>query len=105
MNRDTDPAQQRPVAQLIVAIFELIARIILGVVWLLGLRPAQRARARAKRQALEDERASRKQQRQWLDAVERQQARGHAGFATEAEARAALRGRGGRPGKLDQMKF
>jgi hypothetical protein len=66
---------------------------------------ARSDRAQAARKALEDERASRAQQRQWYEAVARQQARGHAGFASEAEARAALSGRGGRPSNLDGRKF
>ena len=36
---------------------------------------------------------------------QRSRARGHAGFADEAEARAALNGRGGRPSNLDGGNF
>src|SRR3954454_482517 len=63
------------------------------------------ARGRAARKARADERASREQQQKWLEAVERQKARGDADFASEAEARAALRGKGGRPSKLDDRWF
>src|SRR3954451_13918760 len=63
------------------------------------------ARGRAARKARDDERASREQQQVWLKAVERQKARGDAGFASEAEARAALRGKGGRPSQLDDRWF
>jgi Tfp pilus assembly protein PilX len=79
---------------------------------LLGLTPEQRAAAQARRTARNTERtaraherASRQQQRQWHEAVARQKARGHAGFADEAAARAALRGRGGRPSNLDDRWF
>jgi hypothetical protein len=63
------------------------------------------ARGRATRKARADERASRQQQQKWHEAVERQKARGDADFASEAEARAALRGKGGRPSKLDDRWF
>ena len=79
---------------------------------LLGLTPEQQAAAQAKRMARDaeraaraHERASRRQQREWYEAVERQKSRGHAGFADEAAARAALRGRGGRPSNLDDRWF
>ncbi|MGD0109953.1 MAG: hypothetical protein ABSC06_38925 [Rhodopila sp.] len=52
-----------------------------------------------------NERASRKQQQEWLEEVRRQNSRGKAGFANEAEARAALNGKGGRPSDLDRRKF
>ena len=76
-----------------------------GGAFLLGVGSEQRARARAARKARADERASREQQRKWFEAVERQKARGEAGFASEAEAQAALRGKGGRPSKLDDDWF
>src|SRR4051812_36668392 len=63
------------------------------------------ARGRAARQARAGERASRRQQKTWFEAVERQKARGDAGFASEAEAQAALRGKGGRQSKLDDRMF
>jgi hypothetical protein len=79
---------------------------------LLGLTPEQRALAQAKRTARmtertarANERASRRQQREWHEAVARQRSRGHAGFADEAAARAALKGRGGRPSNLDERWF
>ena len=57
------------------------------------------------RQARADQRASRRRQQEWFEAVARQRARGHAGFASEAEARSALAGRGGRPSNLDRRRF
>lgn len=91
---------------------ELLAHLILLVcqilAFLLGLTPGQRARAlekRAARKAQDDERAARKQQQEWFQAVAQQHSRGRAGFAEEAEALAALNGRGGRPSNLDGRKF
>jgi hypothetical protein len=85
---------------------------IVLVMNLLGLTPEQRAAAQARRMARDaeraaraHERASRRQQREWYEAVARQKSRGHAGFADEAAARAALRGRGGRPSNLDDRWF
>lgn len=85
--------------------------IVLGMNFL-GLTPEQRATAQAKRMARDaeraaraHERASRRQQREWYEAVARQKSRGKAGFADEAAARAALRGRGGRPSNLDDRWF
>jgi ATPase subunit of ABC transporter with duplicated ATPase domains len=68
-------------------------------------RRAREATKRAAQKAIDDERASVRQQQEWYEAVARQKARGHAGFASEAEARAALRGKGGRPSNLDGRKF
>jgi hypothetical protein len=86
-----------------------IGRIIMV---LFGLTPEQRTAAEAKRvakatarKALEDARASRKQQQEWFEEVARQKSRGKAGFADEAEAVAALRGKGGRPSNLDDQWF
>jgi hypothetical protein len=79
----------------IFSIFWSIART--GFVW--GARARARGRARA------DERTSRRRQQQWLDGVRRQKARGEAGDATQDEARAALRGRGGRQSELDERFF
>jgi len=79
---------------------------------LLGLTPEQRAAAQAKRMARDaeraaraHERAARQQQREWYETVARQKSKGKAGFADEAAARAALRGRGGRPSNLDDRWF
>jgi hypothetical protein len=95
----------------LVAFFLVLLIVRIGMV-LLGLTPEQRAAALAKRiaraaedKAREDERASRKQQLEWFEAVAQQRARGHAGFANEAEAHAALAGKGGRPSNLDGRKF
>src|SRR4051794_23944490 len=63
------------------------------------------ARTSATHDARIAERESRDQQQKWLEAVERQKARGDAGFASEADAQAALRGKGGRPSKLDDRWF
>jgi hypothetical protein len=63
------------------------------------------ARNRAVADARAGDRQARRQRRQWFDLVERQRVRGHAGNATQEEARAALRGRGGRPNPLDDRWF
>jgi hypothetical protein len=68
-------------------------------------RRARTAMEAAAQKALADERAALKQQQAWFEEVARQKARGQAGFASEAEARAALRGKGGRNSKLDGRKF
>jgi hypothetical protein len=89
---------------------------IVAAMKLLGLTPEQRAAAQMQRMARDaerwrklearaNERASRRQQREWFEAVARQKARGQAGFADEAAARAALGGKGGRPSNLDQRWF
>jgi hypothetical protein len=57
------------------------------------------------RKALAQERASLKQHQKWLEEVRRAKERGQAGLADEAEAVAALNGKGGRPSKLDKRKF
>jgi hypothetical protein len=97
--------QPNPLAEFIAALFELAFEIVRGILWLLGLRPAQRARKRAAIKAREDERASREQLRQWREEAARQMFEGTAGFAGEAEAQAALSGRGGRKSPLDGRKF
>ena len=84
---------------------DLVAGVVRGGAWLFGLGSQERTRRRAAAKALADERASRERQREWHEAVARQKARGHAGFASEADARAALNGKGGRPSKLDGRKF
>jgi len=73
--------------------------------WLFGLGARERERKRLAAQALADERASREQQRQWLDEARRAKTRGDARFATMEEAAAALNGKGGRQSKLDERKF
>ena len=59
----------------------------------------------ARRQMENSERIQQEQRRQWRELVERQNVRGHAGNATPDEARAALRGRGGRANPLDDRWF
>ena len=71
----------------------------------LGDAKAWRDQANTERTRRANERASRKQQQEWLEEVRRQNSRGQAGFANEAEARDALNGRGGRPSNLDRRKF
>jgi hypothetical protein len=66
---------------------------------------AREAERLASRQSRNNDRIQREQRRQWLEMVERQNIRGHAGNATPEEARAALRGRGGRPNPLDDRWF
>lgn len=73
------------------------------MVWRWGA--ARRARTRAEREALEAERKALAQHQKWLDTVTNQMARGKAGDASPEEAAAALRGRGGRPNKLDDKWF
>jgi hypothetical protein len=94
-----------PLAELIAALFELVFEIFRGILWLFGLRSVQRARRRAAIKARDDERASREQLRQWREEAARQMFDGTAGFADEAEAQAALSGRGGRKSPLDGRKF
>jgi hypothetical protein len=84
---------------------DLVTGVFRGGRWLFGLGSDQRARKRAAEKALADERASRAQQQEWLEETRRAMSRGKAGFASEAEANAALSGRGGRPSKLDGRKF
>jgi hypothetical protein len=96
-----------------ITIAALAAWFVIALVMnLLGLTPEQRQAAQAKRAARDAERerrayerASRRQQREWREEVERQRAKGKAGFADEAAARDALRGRGGRPSNLDDRWF
>jgi|ERR1019366_2767230 hypothetical protein len=73
--------------------------------WLFGLGSQARARKEeeAKRRAYE--RAVRERQREWYEIVAREKSRGTAGFASEAEARAALSGKGGRKSNLDRRRF
>ena len=79
---------------------ELVMGVVSGAGWLFGS-GAPDVRARAEEEA----RASRAQQKKWLEEVSRQMARGKAGDASQKDARAALRGRGGRPSKLDDRMF
>lgn len=97
--------QPNPLAEFVTAIFELVIEIFRGILWLLGLRPQQRARRRAAQRASADERASREQLRQWREEAARQMFDGTAGFADEAEAQAAMSARGGRKSPLDGRKF
>jgi hypothetical protein len=87
------------------AIGELIGLTILGTFrlgqWMVGMTEPQCAR----RRAAAHERESRRQQREWFEAVARQKARGEAGFASEAQAREALSGKGGRASNLDRRRF
>jgi len=73
------------------------------MVWRWG--SARRERARNDRNAAETERKALAQHQKWLQAVTNQMARGKAGDASPEEAAAALRGRGGRPNKLDEKWF
>jgi hypothetical protein len=70
---------------------------------------ARKAQAQAQRlaeqQARENERKAKDQRRKWLEHVRKQMARGEAGDASQEDARAALRGRGGRPNPLDDQFF
>jgi hypothetical protein len=97
--------QPNPLALIVEALLELVAEIVRGILWILGLRPQQRARRRAAAQARADERASREQLRQWREEAARQMFDGTAGFADEAEARSAMSARGGRKSPLDGRKF
>jgi hypothetical protein len=66
---------------------------------------AREAEARARREMQKAEREAEARLKEWREIVEQQKARGRAGFAGEAEAAAALRGRGGRSSPLDGRKF
>jgi len=66
---------------------------------------AREIEERNRRQMESNERLQSEQHRQWLEMVERQNIRGHAGDATPEEAREALRGRGGRRNPLDDRWF
>jgi RPA family protein len=66
----------------------------------------QEEKERQARERAEQQAAAAEQQRQkWFEQVERQMARGTAGNASREHARAALRGRGGRPNPLDDTLF
>lgn len=73
--------------------------------WLCGLGSQARARKEEEAKKRAYERAVREQQRHWYEKVAREMARGTAGFAGEAEARAALSGKGGRKSNLDRRRF
>jgi hypothetical protein len=94
-----------PMEHLGLALAETIRGTFRLGLWVSGLSGQQRARRRAAASARAAERESRQQQREWFEAVARQKARGHAGFAGEAEAREALSGKGGRPSNFDRRKF
>jgi hypothetical protein len=66
---------------------------------------ASREQRRARREALKEERASQKQQKEWLAQISREKTFGDAGNATEAEAMEMARGRVGRRNPLDDRKF
>jgi hypothetical protein len=90
-------------------LFSIFGELV-GGLWNLGAQTMRDAetlstQANAARAARAAERASRMQQQKWLDDVRRQNARGKAGNASPEDAAAALRGRGGRPNKLDNEWF
>lgn len=94
-------------------VFVLLCFLVFDtVVLLLGLSPEQRARRQARRMAREAAIQARRNQREaqrlrqeWYELLRRQQERVNAGFANEAEAIDALRGRGGRRSTLDDRMF
>ena len=88
-------------SELIRSVFWIIGSVFYLLRWMMGLSPRQRANRRAQAR----ERASRRQREEWVRQVREQRARGGARDATEAEAVAALRGRGGRRSPLDDRKF
>ncbi len=92
----------RPLGQ---AVGEILGMILLSISQAGQRMAAARERAKAEQKAREAEAASRAQQERWLEEVNRQKARGHAGNASPETARAALGGRGGRPSKLDDRWF
>jgi hypothetical protein len=89
--------------------FSLIASLIVAAREGAALREmeekASREQRRARREALEEERASQKQQKEWLAQISREKTFGDAGNATEAEAMEMARGRVGRRNPLDDRKF
>jgi hypothetical protein len=89
------------IRDLILLIGSIIRWTFYLVRWMVGLSPHQRTSRRAQAH----ERASRRQRDEWVEQVRRQKARGGARDATEAEAVAVLRGRGGRRSPLDDRKF
>jgi hypothetical protein len=105
MSRDPSADAERAVELFAQVVGETIGGTFRLGLWMLGCSSSQRARRRAERDRVEAERASRKQQQRWYALVEQQKARGNAGFASEAEAREALRGRGGRQSNLDEKWF
>ena len=88
----------RLIGQVLVLLIALPFQILFGVI-------AIGKRAAAKRRALQAQRDSDAQRKAWLEMVQRQHVRGTAGDATQADARAALSGRGGRPNPLDEGWF
>jgi hypothetical protein len=87
------------------AIGEILNQAGQDVWWLAKLFAGAGGKAAARRKAREDQRASEAQQKKWLEQVSRQMARGTAGDASQEDARAALRGRGGKPSDLDDKWF
>ena len=80
----------------------ILTQLIIGISQLGAENRAKEEARRAEECALRELEA---RQKAWRKEVERQKARGSAGFAGEAEARAALSGKGGRPSPLDRRKF
>lgn len=101
-----------PEAGLLTIGFLCIQLVIVLIMKLLGLAPEQRAARRNRSMMREAERAaraadgeSRLQHQRWHEEVERQRVKGRSRFTNEAEARAALQGRGGRASNLDDRWF
>jgi hypothetical protein len=86
------------IGQVLILLIALPFRLIFGAtaVW---------RRVAARRRAFEAERKAEAQRHAWLAMVQRQHVRGTAGDASQADARAALSGRGGRPNPLDDRWF
>lgn len=105
MPRDPSAEAERAVELLGQVVGETIGGTFRLGLWMLGLTSSQRNRRQAERDRVKAERASRRQHQHWYRLVEQQKSRGNAGFASEAEAREALRGRGGRQSQLDERFF
>lgn len=88
---------------------EALTRAINGLLHLAGrgfvYARAHHARRRAEADALAAELEAERQAAEWLEMVRAQMARGSAGFASPAEARDALRERGGPVNDLDDIMF
>ena len=80
----------------------MLGLVIVGLLQSVSGSSVRRAKRRARREAAHAEHKARLQRQQWFALMQKQMARGSAGDASPDEARAALRGSGGRASKLDK---
>ena len=83
----------------------LLAILIVGIMDAFSASRVRGAEGRARRQAARAEHRARIQRQQWYDLTQRQMSRGSAGDASPDDARAALRGVGGRASRHDDEFF